>query len=481
MTRRRILIRLMISYSVLFNLFIFQEPQRQMHCINYLYLTIPLRRMLLYLLVLFVLYCVVLMSQRSRFFYCNSLQFHDSSSLHNPKFDTQEPNGLNISQNTRTGSHLRPSNLSLQCRDQENVNVPSLSWPTPDPESSESGDGFLRGAPPTPRSISSRYKTELCRPFMETGNCRYGEKCQFAHGAVEQRAIERHPKYKTEACRTFYKEGFCPYGSRCHFVHEEKESRDDAAITPMLGSQSDGSDGGSNPSTPLTIRAPLHITQASSSNSPMMRGRPPPLSSVKTGSPRVRQGRTPSSPGGRPLSHNGILGSSVVPGPAHTSSVPSGGASSKPIAPGHQYGRRMSADAIGGFRGHFNSAPGSQSPRKSRGTSVEIFDSSFTDWMQSADRRSGHSGNFHTHLSRSQSNGDESLQNFFHTPPGLPLFLPQSSASTTAKAAEKKLNLDSIIDEVAKLAMTPGTPHSDSVQQHIPPIGVNPWPLGGVR
>lgn len=43
-----------------------------------------------------------------------------------------------------------------------------------------------------------RYKTELCKSFTETGICRYGVKCQFAHGKEEIRPILRHPKYKTE-------------------------------------------------------------------------------------------------------------------------------------------------------------------------------------------------------------------------------------------------------------------------------------------
>ena len=71
----------------------------------------------------------------------------------------------------------------------------------------------------------TRYKTETCRPFNETGYCKYGEKCQFAHGAHELRAMPRHPKYKTELCRTFHTVGFCPYGPRCHFVHNEDESK----------------------------------------------------------------------------------------------------------------------------------------------------------------------------------------------------------------------------------------------------------------
>lgn len=50
----------------------------------------------------------------------------------------------------------------------------------------------------------TRYKTELCRPFTETGKCKYGDKCQFSHGTNELRILMRHPKYKTDYCRTFH-------------------------------------------------------------------------------------------------------------------------------------------------------------------------------------------------------------------------------------------------------------------------------------
>ncbi|KAJ8009320.1 hypothetical protein DPEC_G00087660 [Dallia pectoralis] len=72
---------------------------------------------------------------------------------------------------------------------------------------------------------SSRYKTELCRPYEENGTCKYGDKCQFAHGLHELRSLSRHPKYKTELCRTFHTIGFCPYGPRCHFIHNAEERR----------------------------------------------------------------------------------------------------------------------------------------------------------------------------------------------------------------------------------------------------------------
>lgn len=83
-----------------------------------------------------------------------------------------------------------------------------------------------------PAQQTSRYKTEMCRPFQENGTCKYGEKCQFAHGTVEVRNINRHPKYKTDLCRTYHSVGFCPYGPRCHFVHALDEVRNSPVQTP---------------------------------------------------------------------------------------------------------------------------------------------------------------------------------------------------------------------------------------------------------
>ncbi|KAG8904095.1 hypothetical protein FRB99_002295 [Tulasnella sp. 403] len=76
------------------------------------------------------------------------------------------------------------------------------------------------------------YKTELCRSWEEKGSCKYGEKCQFAHGDTEQRRVERHPKYKTEICRTFWVSGSCPYGKRCCFIHTELPANATANAAP---------------------------------------------------------------------------------------------------------------------------------------------------------------------------------------------------------------------------------------------------------
>ena len=43
---------------------------------------------------------------------------------------------------------------------------------------------------PSPHNTKAElYKTEMCRSWSETGNCRYEGKCQFAHGYGELRAI----------------------------------------------------------------------------------------------------------------------------------------------------------------------------------------------------------------------------------------------------------------------------------------------------
>lgn len=69
-----------------------------------------------------------------------------------------------------------------------------------------------------------RYKTELCRSWHESGTCRYGSKCQFAHGQHELRPVMRHPKYKTEPCRSWMETRNCPYGRRCRFIHADTPS-----------------------------------------------------------------------------------------------------------------------------------------------------------------------------------------------------------------------------------------------------------------
>jgi hypothetical protein len=66
-----------------------------------------------------------------------------------------------------------------------------------------------------------KYKTELCKSFMETNFCVYGNKCRFAHGNDELVFKKLVNHYKQKLCNTFFKKGYCPYGNRCNFKHNE--------------------------------------------------------------------------------------------------------------------------------------------------------------------------------------------------------------------------------------------------------------------
>lgn len=68
----------------------------------------------------------------------------------------------------------------------------------------------------------AKYKTEMCKNWIETNQCRYGNKCQFAHGKEELDLFKQANKRRTKNCRVFYKEKHCQYGSRCMFRHEHR-------------------------------------------------------------------------------------------------------------------------------------------------------------------------------------------------------------------------------------------------------------------
>ena len=118
------------------------------------------------------------------------------------------------------------ANANARCVSQgacQRANVPACQGASPRHASAPASPRgllcFEVAARSSPHQQHSLYKTELCRSWEETGHCRYGHKCQFAHGRDELRPVLRHPKYKTEVCRTFAHGGECPYGTRCRFIH----------------------------------------------------------------------------------------------------------------------------------------------------------------------------------------------------------------------------------------------------------------------
>jgi hypothetical protein len=80
------------------------------------------------------------------------------------------------------------------------------------------------------------FKSEMCRAFLQYGTCKFGLRCQFAHGKEELREAKKPEHFKTKRCKKFYEDGICPYGSRCLFIHNERafDSESDEMVTPTL-------------------------------------------------------------------------------------------------------------------------------------------------------------------------------------------------------------------------------------------------------
>lgn len=144
----------------------------------------------------------------------------------------------------------------------------SLGWPGADMKHSQcdiSPTALTSSSSSSTSSVSSsssRYKTELCRSFTESGLCKYGGKCQFAHGMDELRDLNRHPKYKTEPCRTFHTIGFCPYGMRCHFVHNNEEEKKHASFSRSSSSSSSSSSITQQPPSSSRLHRPPLVRQS---------------------------------------------------------------------------------------------------------------------------------------------------------------------------------------------------------------------------
>ena len=71
-----------------------------------------------------------------------------------------------------------------------------------------------------------KYKTELCKTFMQKHICQYGNKCRFAHGENELVTKIQNNNYKKKTCKSFFNLGYCPYGIRCNFQHDQRKLSD---------------------------------------------------------------------------------------------------------------------------------------------------------------------------------------------------------------------------------------------------------------
>ncbi len=72
--------------------------------------------------------------------------------------------------------------------------------------------------------LDPKFKTELCKSWVENEFCVYGNKCRFAHGNLDKFVKQvNKSKYKLKDCSSFFQSNYCNYGSRCHFKHDERK------------------------------------------------------------------------------------------------------------------------------------------------------------------------------------------------------------------------------------------------------------------
>jgi len=165
-------------------------------------------------------------------------QFHSTSS----KIDAWSVVDTSVlAPKDKTPKPIKSPKLPAQVQVQ--VQVPVVAVPVPVPEDP-------KNAIEDELAHQNRYKTELCKSFTETGSCRYGAKCQFAHGKEEIRPILRHPKYKTEICKTFHTTGTCPYGIRCRFIHTKSKEESILAVAKMMAEEGENEDEEDNTVSP---------------------------------------------------------------------------------------------------------------------------------------------------------------------------------------------------------------------------------------
>lgn len=160
----------------------------------------------------------------------HNLSTGDNASIHSNKHRKNNSNASNLLSPLNEKKHkkgslsegnwnIRKENPSKNDKTEKNSSSSTLKQ--------DSKDDLSR-TPSLPSKWSIKratlYKTELCRAFEETGKCKFGDECIFAHSEEELRPrVDRHPKYKTRICRTFWEQGECPYGKRCCFIHTERD------------------------------------------------------------------------------------------------------------------------------------------------------------------------------------------------------------------------------------------------------------------
>ncbi|KAK5780853.1 putative mRNA-binding protein CTH1 PWA37_003511 [Arxiozyma heterogenica] len=138
-----------------------------------------------------------------------------SNQINNNNSNPQHHNhNNNILSNTFSNNVSYPSQILSQQLQKQQQNIPLYNIPVVMPPP-------LRQQQQQQQAEINKqlYKTELCESFTTKGFCKYGNKCQFAHGLNELKFKQRSNNFRTKPCINWDKLGYCPYGKRCLFKH----------------------------------------------------------------------------------------------------------------------------------------------------------------------------------------------------------------------------------------------------------------------
>jgi len=128
-----------------------------------------------------------------------------------------------------------PDNASSDSTSEQDFSVGSLTFSDKTDSSPTSSSRFEIDVKPKRKKFASteerkqfvedykrKHKTELCKNWELRGNCKFGDKCCFAHGRHELKSkTVTHDKYKTKPCKQYHQSSYCPYGQRCQYLHKE--------------------------------------------------------------------------------------------------------------------------------------------------------------------------------------------------------------------------------------------------------------------
>jgi ribosomal protein S8E len=74
---------------------------------------------------------------------------------------------------------------------------------------------------------------KVCRNFLATSSCTYGDACKFLHTDSTEESIDNTPKNsETEVCKMYSRTRTCKYGDKCLYQHIAEERANVSNASP---------------------------------------------------------------------------------------------------------------------------------------------------------------------------------------------------------------------------------------------------------